>query len=217
VKKFVAAGAGCGYPEKAPVPLREESFWDGLPQKESAPYSLAKRLLHVQSIAYRQQYRFDSIICIPGNLYGEHDNFNLLDAHVIPALVRKFVDAVECGSPSVEIWGTGAPTRDFVYAGDVAEGMVKAVECYSKGDVVNLSSGVETSVRQVADQLRDITGFTGTIVWNTSRPDGQLRRSFDISRAKREFGFEATCDLRTGLERTVRWYRLNRQSPELRK
>lgn len=216
-RKFVAAGAGCGYPEQAPIPLKEESFWDGFPQRESAPYSLAKRLLHVQSIAYRQQYGFDSIICIPGNLYGEYDNFSLLDAHVIPALVRKFVDAVECGSPTVDIWGSGLPTRDFVYAGDVAEGMIKAAEGYSKADVLNLSSGSETSVREVADLLREITGFTGEIVWVTSRPAGQLRRRFDVSRAKREIGFEATCDLRRGLERTVQWYRDNRQNPELRK
>jgi GDP-L-fucose synthase len=216
-RKFVAAGAGCGYPEKAPLPLKEESFWDGFPQKESAPYSLAKRLLHVQSHAYRQQYGFDSIVCIPGNLYGEHDNFNLLDAHVIPALVRKFVEAAEDGLPSVEIWGTGAPTRDFVYAGDVAEGMIQAVERYSKADVVNLSSGVETSIRDVARHLREITGFTGNIVWNPSRPDGQPRRCFDVSRAKREFGFEAACGIRAGLERTVQWYRANRHGPELRR
>lgn len=217
VSKFVAAGAGCGYPAKAPIPIKEEYFWEGFPQPESAPYSLAKRLLHVQSMAYRQQYGFNSIICIPGNIYGEFDNFNLLDAHVIPALVRKFVEAVEYHQPSVELWGTGAPTRDFVYAGDVAEGMIRATEVYDRSEIVNLSSGVETSIREIAELLRDITRFSGEIVWNASRPDGQPRRCFDVSKAKREIGFQARCNIRTGLERTVHWYRENMNSPELRK
>ena len=217
VSKFVAAGAGCGYPKDAPMPLKEESFWDGFPQQESAPYSLAKRLLHIQSVAYRQQYGFDSIVCVPGNLYGEHDNFTLLDAHCIPALVRKFVDAVECGYRTVEIWGTGVATRDFVYAGDVAEGMVTAGETYSQSEIINLSSGVETSIRDVADYLRAITGFDGEIVWNTSRPDGQPRRYFDISKARRELGFEPRVDIRSGLERTALWYRAHMNDPELRR
>jgi len=217
VSKFVAAGAGCGYPKDAPMPLKEESFWDGLPQPESAPYSLAKRLLHIQSVAYRQQYGLDSIICVPGNLYGEHDNFNLLDAHCIPALVRRFVEAVEFGHRTVEIWGTGVATRDFVYAGDAAEGMIMAAETYSKGEIINLSSGVETSIREVADHLRAITGFDGEIVWNTSRPDGQPRRCFDISKARRELGFATRFDIRSGLERTALWYRANMNDAELRR
>ncbi len=217
VSKFVAAGAGCGYPVKAPIPIKEESFWDGFPQPESAPYSLAKRLLHVQSAAYRQQYGFNSIICIPGNIYGEYDNFNLLDAHVVPALVRKFVEAVEYGQHAVELWGSGAPTRDFVYAGDVAEGMIRATEVYNRSEIVNLSSGTETSIRELAEHLRAVTGFSGDIVWNTSRPDGQVRRCFDISKARREFGYEAKCDVRTGVEKTVRWYRANMNNPELRR
>jgi GDP-L-fucose synthase len=217
VEKFAATGAGCGYPENARIPLKEQTFWDGFPQKESAPYSLAKRLLHIQSVAYRQQYGFNSIICIPGNIYGPYDNFNLLDAHVIPALVRKFVDAIENRSPAVEVWGSGKPTRDFVYAGDVAEGMVRATETYDKSEIVNISSGVETSIREVVEHLRNITGFSGEIVWNTSRPDGQLRRCFDVSKARRELGFEASTDIHTGLQRTVRWYRDNIHSPDLRK
>jgi len=217
VEKFSAAGAGCGYPEHAPMPLKEEYFWDGFPQKESAPYGLAKRLLHIQSWAYRQQYGFDSIICIPGNIYGPFDNFHLLDAHVIPALVRKFVEAAASKAPQLEVWGTGRPTRDFVYAGDVAEGMIRAAEIYDRSEIVNISSGVETSIGEVVELLRDITGFSGEIKWNTSRPDGQLRRCFDVSKAKRELGFEATTDIRTGLEKTVHWYRENMNSPDLRK
>jgi len=216
-KKFVAAGAGCGYPELAPIPLKEESFWDGLPQKESAPYALAKRLLQIQSLAYRQQYGFNSVICIPGNIYGPYDNYSLLDAHVIPALVRKFVEAAEFNSPQIEVWGTGKPSRDFVYAGDVAEGMIRAAEIYDRGEIVNMSSGVETSIRGVCDHLSELTGFKGEIVWNTSRPDGQMRRCFDVSKAKRELDFTATTDIRSGLEKTARWYRENMNSPELRK
>jgi GDP-L-fucose synthase len=217
VEKFTAAGAGCGYPENAPIPLKEESFWDGFPQKESAPYSLAKRLLHIQSVAYREQYGFNSIICIPGNIYGPYDNFNLLDAHVIPALVRKFVEAVEKKAPTLEVWGTGKPTRDFAYAGDVADGMIKATEAYHKSEIVNISSGVETSIQQVVEHLGDITGFSGEVIWNTSRPDGQPRRCFDVSKAKRELNFEASTDIRTGLESTVEWYRANMSNSELRK
>ena len=216
-EKFTAAGAGCGYPINAPIPLKEESFWDGFPQSESAPYSLAKRLLHIQSIAYRQQYNFNSIICIPGNIYGPYDNFNLLDAHVIPALVRKFADAVYYKSGQVEVWGSGAPTRDFVYAGDVAEGMIKATEIYDNSEIVNISSGKETSIKQVVETLKNITGFSGDIRWDCMRPDGQLRRCFDVTKAKRELCFEAATDIKTGLEKTIEWYRVNINSDILRK
>jgi GDP-L-fucose synthase len=209
VRKFVAAGAGCGYPEFAPIPLKETDFWSGFPQKESAPYSLAKRLLTIQSAAYQQQYGFVSIICIPGNIYGEWDNFNLLDAHVVPALVRKFVEVKLNDAPSIEIWGSGEPTRDFVHAADVAKGMVKAAEFYQKSEVVNISSGVETSVREICKHLCELTGYQGEIRWNTSRPDGQKRRCFNIDKARRDLGFKPETDIRTGLERTVRWYQEN--------
>jgi GDP-L-fucose synthase len=217
IKKFLAAGAGCGYPEQAPIPLKEDVFWDGLPQKESAAYSLAKRLLSVQSLAYYQQYDFVSIIGIPGNIYGPWDNFNLINAHVIPALVRKFVEAKENNAATVEIWGTGRPSRDFVYAGDVAEGMLKALEIYERSELVNLSSGVETSIGEVVNLLRDITGFSGEITWNTQRPDGQLRRCFDVSKARNDLGFEAKTDIRQGLEKTVDWYREHLSDPEVRR
>lgn len=214
-RKFVAAGAGCGYPEHAPMPLKEESFWDGFPQPESAPYSLAKRLLHIQSIAYWQQYHFPAIITIPGNIYGPYDNFDLQQAHVIPALVRKFVEATDRPSsgepqPAVVVWGTGRPTRDFVYAGDVAAGLLRAAEIYDQPALVNLSSGTETSIREVVEILADITGFTGQIVWDTDRPEGQARRVFDVSKARRELGFECRTSLREGLTQTVQWYRTHR-------
>jgi GDP-L-fucose synthase len=210
VQKVVAAAAGCGHPEHAPMPLKEESFWDGFPQQESAPYSLAKRMLHVQAIAYWRQYGFPIINVIPGNIYGPYDNFDLENAHVIPALVRKFVEAVDSGHKQVVVWGTGKPTRDFVYAGDVAEGILRAAEVYDRPELVNLSSGKETSIREVVETLVEITGFDGEIVWDTSRPDGQARRCFDVGKAKREIGFEARTSLREGLQRTVEWYRTHR-------
>jgi len=217
VKKFTAAAAGCGYPEHAPIPLKEESFWDGFPQWESSPYSLAKRLLHIQSLAYARQYSFVSIITIPGNIYGEHDNFHLQDAHVIPALIRKFVDAVDSGDKRVVVWGTGKPTRDFVYAGDVAEGILLATEKYEQSELVNLSSGKEHTIREVVETLADLTGFNGRIIWDASRPDGQARRCFDVSKAQRDLGFQARTSLEQGLRLTVEWYKQNKDKPGIRK
>ncbi len=209
-QKFVAAGAGCGYPEHAPIPIAESSYWEGFPQIESAPYSLAKRMLHVQSMAYWRQHRFPAIVTIPGNIYGPYDNFDLEHAHVIPALVRKFVEATADGHEQVEVWGSGKPTRDYVYAGDVAEGILRAGEVYDQPALVNLSAGREHSVREVVKELTEITGFGGEIAWDTSRPDGQARRMFDVSKAKDELGFECATGLRAGLEQTVEWYRANR-------
>jgi GDP-L-fucose synthase len=210
VHKFIAAGAGCGYPEHAPLPLRETNFWDGFPQRESAPYSLAKRLLHVQALAYHQQHGFVTIIGIPGNIYGPNDNFDLEHAHAIPALVRKFAEAVDEGRPETVVWGTGRPTRDFVYAGDVARGLLLAAERYDAVELVNLSSGVETSIREVVEHLVDLLGFEGRVVWDRSRPDGQARRCFDIAKAGRDLGFEAAVPLRRGLASTADWFRANR-------
>jgi GDP-L-fucose synthase len=207
VAKFIAAGAGCGYPEHAPMPLKETSFWDGLPQEESAPYSLAKRMLQVQSIAYWKQHRFPAIIGVPGNIYGPYDNFDLENAHVVPALVRKFVE-----SDSVVVWGTGKPTRDFVYAGDVAKGLLLAAEIYDRAELVNLSSGRDHSVQEVVDTLIEVTDYKGTVTFDTSRPGGQIRRLFDMSKAERDLGFKATTSLREGLAKTVDWYRTNRES-----
>ncbi|MFH1478137.1 MAG: NAD-dependent epimerase/dehydratase family protein [Verrucomicrobiota bacterium] len=207
VKRFVAAGAGCGYPEFAPKPLREADLWSGFPQKESAPYSLAKRMLAIQSDAYFRQYGFIAVICIPGNIYGPYDNFNLLDAHVIPALVRKFVEAAQLKAPAVEVWGSGRAARDFVYVGDAAKGLLRAAERINCAEVINLSGGEEIAVRKVVAMLKTITGYSGKIVWNRSRPDGQLHRRFDTSKARRLLKWEAQTTLREGLCRTVAWYR----------
>lgn len=211
--KFVAAGAGCGYPEHVSMPQKEENFWDGYPQKDSAPYSLAKRMLHIQSISYWDQHKFPAIVTIPGNIYGPHDNFDLEKAHVIPALIRKFVEATEPSAQphnEVEVWGDGTPTRDFVYAGDVADGILLAGELYSRPALVNLSSGTETGIKQVIDHLTNISNFDGAIRWDTSRPNGQERRSFDVSKAKRELGWQARTSILKGLAKTTNWYRANR-------
>lgn len=211
VKRFVAAGAGCGYPELAPNPLKEKDFWSGFPQAESAPYSLAKRLLTIQSEAYYRQYGFVSVICIPGNIYGPYDNFNLLDSHVIPALVRKFVEAAQQNAAEVEVWGSGRAARDFIYAGDVASGLLQAAETINHADIINMSSGEETSVRSVVNILKTIVGYKGKVVWNKSRPDGQLHRRFDISKAQKLLHWEPRTSLRNGLQRTVDWYRTHQQ------
>jgi GDP-L-fucose synthase len=210
VGKVVSAGAGCGYPEHAPLPLKEDSFWNGFPQEESAPYSLAKRMLMVQATAYWKQHRFLSIACVPGNIYGPYDNFDLEAAHVVPALVRKFVEAADGRHEKLVVWGSGKPTRDFVYAGDVAEGMLRAAEVYQQPEVVNLSAGRETSIAQVVEALADLTEFRGQIVWDSSRPDGQSRRLFDVRKAARELGWRARTSLRDGLAKTIDWYRANR-------
>ena len=210
-EKFVCAGAGCGYPEFAPTPLAEESFWNGFPQTDSAPYSLAKRMLIVQSMAYWRQYKFPAIVAIPGNIYGPYDNFDLENAHVIPALIRKFVDGARGHQDEVVVWGSGKPTRDFVYAGDVAAGMLRAAEVYNQSTLVNLSSGKEHSIREVVEILVELTGFQGKVTWDSSRPDGQIRRQFDIRKAQRELGYEPATDLREGLRLTVEWYASNRE------
>lgn len=211
-QKFVAVGAGCGYPEQVRMPQKEEDFWAGMPQIDSAPYSLAKRLLTIQSKAYRSQYGLNSAIIVPGNLYGPYDNFHLENAHVIPALVRKFVEASDDNKPEVRVWGRGKVTRDFVYAGDVAEALLLVAEKWDSSEFINISSGVETSIREVVELLGEITGFEGEIVWETDRPEGQVRRVFDLTRAKEELGFECRTDIREGLKKTVDWYRESRET-----
>lgn len=212
-EKFVAAGAGCGYPEHAPLPLKEESFWDGLPQHESAPYSLAKRMLQVQALAYHRQHGFKAVVTVPGNIYGPYDNFDLENAHVVPALVRKFVEATgPQPHPEVVVWGSGTPTRDFVYAGDVARGILLAAAKYETPELVNLSAGKEHSIQEIVRHLVDITGFPGRIQWDRSRPDGQARRCMDVSKANKDLGFRAQTSLRDGLAATVLWYRAHREN-----
>ena len=210
VGKFVAIGTICAYPKFTPVPFREENLWEGYPEETNAPYGLAKKMLLVQAQAYRQQYGFNAIYLLPVNLYGPGDNFDPASSHVIPALIKKFVEAVESGAKSVEVWGTGAASREFLYVDDAAEGIALAAELYDKPDPVNLGAGFEITIRDLATLIADITGFTGEIVWDTTKPDGQPRRCLDVSRAEREFGFRARTKFEDGLKETVEWYRNRR-------
>jgi len=207
VKKFVAIGTICAYPKFAPLPFREEDLWNGYPEETNAPYGLAKKMLLVQAQAYRQQYGFHAIYLLPVNLYGPRDNFDLESSHVIPALIRKCLEAIREGRPEIEVWGSGEPTREFLYVEDAAEGILLAAERYDKPEPVNLGTGVEISIRELADLIARLTGFSGRIVWDRSRPDGQPRRCLDTSRAQREFGFSAKVSLEEGLRRTIAWYR----------
>lgn len=209
-EKFICAGAGCAYPEHAQLPLKEESYWDGFPQRTSFAYALAKRTLHAQSLAYWNEYKFPAIVTLPGNIYGPNDNFDLEHAHVLPALVRKFVEAAAINrgrGQTVVVWGSGKPARDFVYAGDVAEGMVRAAEVYDRAELVNLSCGREYTIRKVVETLVEITGFEGEITWDVSKPEGQAHRMFDTSKAEHDLGFHARTSLREGLNSTVGWFR----------
>jgi GDP-L-fucose synthase len=207
VEKCVIVGTICAYPKFTPVPFREENLWDGYPEETNAPYGLAKKMQLVQSQAYRQQYGFNAIYLLPVNLYGPGDNFDPRSSHVIPALIKKFIEAEEAKKPSVEVWGTGAASREFLYVGDAARGLILAAEHYNKPDPVNLGSGMEISIRDLVVLIRDLTGYTGEVRWDTTKPDGQPRRCLDVSRAEREFGFTAEMPFREGLERTIRWYR----------
>ncbi len=207
VGKFVAIGTICAYPKFTPVPFREENLWEGYPEETNAPYGLAKKMLLVQAQAYRQQYGFNAIYLLPVNLYGPGDNFDPASSHVIPALIKKFVEAVESGAKSVEVWGTGAASREFLYVDDAAEGIALAAELYDKPDPVNLGAGFEITIHDLTTLIADLTGFTGEIVWDTTKPDGQPRRCLDVSRAEREFGFRAKTSFEDGLKATVEWYR----------
>ena len=205
--KFVAIGTICAYPKFTPVPFKEEDLWDGYPEETNAPYGLAKKMMLVQSQAYRTQYGFNSIFLLPLNLYGPRDNFNPGSSHVIPALIKKFVEAVEKGKDEVVCWGTGKPTRGFLYVEDAAEGILLATEKYNKSEPVNLGTNLETYIKDLAELIAKLTGFKGNIKWDNSKPDGQPRRRLDTSRAEREFGFKAKMDFEEGLKRTIKWYR----------
>jgi GDP-L-fucose synthase len=206
VPKTVIAGTICAYPKFAPVPFREDDLWNGYPEETNAPYGIAKKLLLVQSQAYRQQYGMNSITLFPVNLYGPRDNFDLKTSHVIPAMIRKFVEGREQGRASVELWGDGSPTREFLYAEDCADGMILAAERYDSSAPVNLGSGHEISIRDLATLIARTTGYAGRIEWNTSQPNGQPRRRLDVRRAREGFGFVAHTPLAEGLEKTVAWY-----------
>jgi GDP-L-fucose synthase len=203
VRKLVLVGTVCAYPKFTPVPFHEEDLWNGYPEETNAPYGVAKKALLVGAQAYREQYGLDSIFLLPTNLYGPRDNFDLATSHVIPALIRKMLES----SDEIVLWGDGTPTREYLYVDDCVEGLLLASERYDGADPVNLGTGVETSIRQTAEIVADVVGFTGQIVWDTSMPNGQPRRSLDASRAKELFGFEARTPLREGIERTVAWYR----------
>jgi len=206
VEKFVAVGTICAYPKFTPVPFKEEDLWNGYPEETNAPYGLAKKMMLVQAQAYRQQYGFNAIYLLPVNLYGPGDNFDTESSHVIPALIRKFVDAVRNGSPAVEVWGTGAASREFLYVDDAARGVVMAAERYNKPDPVNIGAGMEITIKDLAEKIAEISGFTGELVWDTSKPDGQPRRCLDVERGQLEFGFTAATDFSEGLQATINWY-----------
>ncbi len=206
VGKFVAAGTVCAYPKFTPVPFREEDLWNGYPEETNAPYGLAKKMLLVQSQAYRRQYGFNSIFLLPVNLYGPGDNFDPESSHVIPALIRKCLEAKARGDQEIVVWGDGSPTREFLYVEDAAEGIVLAAERYDKSEPVNLGSAFEISIKDLAEAIVRATGFEGRLVWDTSKPNGQPRRKLDTSRAEREFGFRAVTPFERGLVETVRWY-----------
>jgi GDP-L-fucose synthase len=206
VTKYVAIGTICCYPKFTPVPFHEEDLWNGYPEETNAPYGLAKKMLLVQSQAYCQQYKFNSIFLLPVNLYGPLDNFNPDSSHVIPALIKKFVEGKQSGAHEVVVWGDGTATREFLYVDDAAEAIARATERYDGPEPVNLGAGFEISVRDLAEKIAELTGFTGTISWDTSKPNGQPRRSLNVSRAEALFGFRAATTFDTGLRATVEWY-----------
>lgn len=210
VQKFVAIGTVCAYPKYTPVPFKEEDLWNGYPEETNAPYGLAKKMLLVQAQAYRQQYGFNAIYLLPVNLYGPRDNFDLETSHVIPALIRKMIEAQEGGEKQVVLWGDGTPTREFLYVEDAAEGIVLATERYDGAEPVNLGSGQEISIKDLAELIARLTGFEGEIVWDTTKPNGQPRRALDTSRAKKYFGWEAKTPFEEGLRRTIQWFREHR-------
>ena len=206
VEKFVAIGTICAYPKYTPIPFKEEDLWNGYPEETNAPYGLAKKMLLVQSQAYREQYGYNSIFLLPVNLYGPGDNFNPASSHVIPALIRKCFEAKEQGATEIVAWGDGSPTREFIYVEDAAEGITLATERYNSSEPVNIGSGFEISIKDLTETIARLTGFTGTIRWDTSKPNGQPRRKLDTTRAREAFGFEAKTDFEEGLKRTIAWY-----------
>lgn len=210
VEKFVTVGTVCSYPKFTPVPFKEEDLWNGYPEETNAPYGIAKKALLVQAQAYKAQYGFNSIYLLQVNLYGPRDNFNPEQSHVIPALIKKFVDAKREGRNEVAVWGTGKASREFLYVEDAAEAILLATERYNKSEPVNIGAGQEITIRELVDLIAELSGYKGKITWDTSKPDGQPRRRLDTSKAKREFGFEAKTAFRDGLAKTIEWYRSTR-------
>jgi GDP-L-fucose synthase len=207
VEKFVCIGTICAYPKFTPVPFKEENLWDGYPEETNAPYGLAKKMMLVQAQTYRQQYGFNAIYLLPVNLYGPRDNFHPENSHVIPALIKKCLNAEEKGAKEIIVWGDGSPTREFLYVEDAAEAILLAAEKYNKSDPVNIGSGFEISIRDLVSKIAELTEYTGTITWDATKPNGQPRRYLDTIKAEREFGFKSKIDLNEGLKRTIDWYR----------
>ena len=211
VGKFVAIGTVCAYPKFTPVPFKEDDLWIGYPEETNAPYGLAKKMLLVQAQAYRQQYGNNAIYLLPVNLYGPGDNFNLASSHVIPALIRKAIEAQERGDQELVVWGDGSPTREFLYVEDAAEGILTAAEKYDGPDPVNLGSGYEISIKDLAEMIVRLTGFQGKLVWDTEKPNGQPRRGLDVNRAAERFGWRAQVSFEQGLRRTIDWFKAHRK------
>lgn len=207
LEKFVALGTICAYPKFTPVPFKEEDLWNGYPEETNAPYGLAKKMLLVQAQAYREQYGFNGVVLFPVNLYGPRDNFDLETSHVIPALVRKCLEAKAQHAPSIEVWGDGSPTREFLYAPDAAEGICLAAEHYDSSEPVNLGSGQEIGIKDLVELIKNLTGFTGDVRWDTSKPNGQPRRCLDTTRARKTFGFQAETTLEEGIRETIAWFK----------
>jgi len=210
VEKFVVLGTICAYPKFTPVPFKEEELWNGYPEETNAPYGLAKKMLLVQAAAYRQQYGFKAISLLPVNLYGPGDNFDPKSSHVIPALIRKCVEAIKKDEKKIVVWGTGRPTREFLYVEDAAEAILLAAEKYNKPDPVNIGAGSEISIKDLVELIAKLTGFRGEFIWDAGKPDGQPRRMLDVTKAQKEFGFKAKIGLEEGLKRTIDWYKANR-------
>jgi len=207
IKKFVALGTVCAYPKFTQVPFKEDKIWNGYPEETNAPYGLAKKMMLVQSQAYREQYNFNSIFLLPVNLYGPRDNFDLKSSHVIPALVRKCVEGINNGKKEIIVWGSGKPSREFIYVEDASEAILLAAEKYNKSDPVNIGTGSEITIKELVNLIVQLTGFKGKVIWDNSKPDGQQRRMLDTSKAEKEFGFKATTSFNEGVKKTVEWFR----------
>jgi len=216
VEKFVTCIGGCSYPAHASSPIPEDALWEGYPQPESAPYSIAKKMSVVQSQAYRAQYGFNSVVLVPGNLYGPFDNFDLKNSHVIPALIRKVFEAKKRGDSQFQVWGTGKPIRDFIYVGDAVKAIIQALEIYNESEIINISSGIETSIRELVDTIVELVGFQGEVVWDQSKPDGQMRKGFDVKRMNEKLHYTCSTSLRDGLMRTIQWFEQNYDSGSIR-
>lgn len=215
VEKYISLIGGCSYPATAPSPIKETELWNGYPQAESAPYSLAKAMSVVQAQSYRKQYGFNAIVVVPGNMYGPFDNFDLENSHVIPALIRKYYEACQNGVNEITAWGTGKPVRDFIYVEDACEAILKAAQTYNGAEIINISSGVQTTIKELVETVADVVGFKGEINWDTTKPDGQMLKGFDVTRMREWLEFECKTSLREGLEKTFRWYEENHSTARL--